>query len=210
METYQKLFWGTGIPSGIVVFLISLLFVDPVIALTLGSISGVMFGGAMSLALGTVHAVGERQVVSKYEQQRGRNVSSFPSGRLRINDLQTGVHFIREIDVEAPYEEIFGICLEAARSLHKSSVQQDIDHGLIEAKTGTTFTSWGEEVLLNVTKLDEQNTRIKISSRPALRTTLADAGANRKNVEEITLWISSSFPDGSVARLDSADSGEGK
>lgn len=50
---------------------------------------------------------------------------------------------------------------------------------------GASFTSWGEDLSLNVYSDGQGGTMIVAFSKPKLPTTLVDCGKNRKNVEAL-------------------------
>jgi len=55
----------------------------------------------------------------------------------------------------------------------------------IYLKTQTSFKSWGEKITITVHPLENEFNEYKITSRPALSTTLADFGKNFQNVNRI-------------------------
>lgn len=52
-------------------------------------------------------------------------------------------------------------------------------------KAGITWKTFGDEIRFILNKLDEDHTEVEFSSRPLLRTTLADYGKNLQNVQMI-------------------------
>jgi len=59
MEIFLKLFLGTGIPFGIIM----MLFYEPIS----GLLSGLFFGGLMSVILGTIHIISVKRIQAKKE-----------------------------------------------------------------------------------------------------------------------------------------------
>ena len=52
-----------------------------------------------------------------------------------------------------------------------------------------TWRTWGDVISFEVHRANDDGTRIKVSSRPALGSTLVDFGKNLQNVEQIAAFL---------------------
>ena len=52
-----------------------------------------------------------------------------------------------------------------------------------------SWKTWGYIISFEVRKIDNDRTQIKVSSRPAVSTTLVDYGSNLENVEKIISFL---------------------
>ena len=169
---YLKLFVGMGIPFGIWIGIIDSTHGGIRSGLITGLIQGLLFGGIMSLILGVKHS---------------RAVKRISSGNPK-NDM--GVHHIRNIELQIPYDEAFDLCIESLAEIKKSKVKaQDSPGGSINAKAGMNWKTWGDVITFEINKKDENVIQIKISSRPSVRTTLVDYGKNLENVNKIIDYL---------------------
>jgi hypothetical protein len=200
MNTYAKLFLATGIPFGIVMGLLTAIVTDLETGLIEGVRLGVMYGGLMSVVLGTIQMASDRQVTSKYSRDDSYNMgsntltSSSAVNKVNIQNLLEGVHFVRRIEVPLTYSETFDLCIASVNALKKAKIEtRDKMRGLVIARTGVSFKGMGEDITLNVKVVNDNTTKIEVSSKPVLRTTLADLGKNRENVELITDFIRSAL-----------------
>lgn len=56
--------------------------------------------------------------------------------------------------------------------------------GLYKTKTGATIRSWGEIILVKLTKIDSLHTQLNVLSKPVYKTTLIDFGKSSMNIEK--------------------------
>jgi hypothetical protein len=70
---------------------------------------------------------------------------------------------------------------EALTVIGASITKEDQPSGRIEAKRGPSFTSWGENLVAEISGADGAAS-ISIASSSALPTTLFDFGTNQRNV----------------------------
>ncbi len=84
------------------------------------------------------------------------------------------------------YDQAFDLCLSSVRAVRKGKIRgKDRPLGRIDLKAGMTWKTWGEVISFDLRRMDENRTRVEVSSGPALRTTLVDYGKNLENVERI-------------------------
>lgn len=89
-----------------------------------------------------------------------------------------------------PVEEAYQRSLSATEALQRAKVDEsDEQAGTVELKVGVSFKSWGERVRIELSPEGEGATRAQVTSRAALKTTLADYGKNRDNVQRVTEWL---------------------
>jgi len=102
-----------------------------------------------------------------------------------------GIHQTQTIDLPLAYDRAFDSCLAAASALNARIRAQDRAAGLIEARTGLTWKSYGEDILITIREMDENHTQIRVASRSSLLITWADYGKNAANVEKFIMFLSS-------------------
>ncbi len=168
MNLYLKLFLVTGPTFGIIAGAFFSLLWGLSTGLIVGLFTGLLFGGLMALILGSLHIWSVRRM--PYGE---------PEGAMEVRHL-------RRVELRLPYDQAFDLCLSSVRAVRKGKIRgKDRSLGRIEAKAGMTWTSWGEVISFDLRRVDENRTRVEVSSRPVLRTTLVDLGKNLENVERI-------------------------
>lgn len=73
-------------------------------------------------------------------------------------------------------------------ALHKFPVyvvETNLEKNVIRAKTSATWKTWGDDIIINFSTVDNTTTRIDITCRPSLRTTIVDYGKNYENAEKL-------------------------
>lgn len=170
MKVYLKLFLAAAIPY--MLALSWLLHND-----TLAAVVGIGFGLLISGVFGTL------QVRSMQGKKR--------------DDGSYAVHQIREIEIDRSFDEATMLARAALRDIHglkilrESGLTMTLEeaYGTIDARTGLNWETYGEKISLRVTRLDDDTSRIRIESRPRLRTTLIDYGRNLHNVNTISMYL---------------------
>jgi len=167
-----KIFLFTGIPFGLVAALLATVWQGPGFGLWTGLAMGVIFGGFMAAILGFLHV---RSV-----QQKGF------SGASAYHVKQS-----KELVLPFSHEKAFSACLNSLKSLEKASLShQDPSRGIIRARTGVTWDTWGDAITFQLTATDSPNqTRIRVTSEPISSTTLVDYGKNLDNVHRILAFL---------------------
>ena len=171
-KLYLKLFIISGFPFGLItgmIFSQKDAFLNGII---LGSITGLLFGLAVSSLLVILHIYLGRKVVPK------------------ITDYDPAVHQKDHVKVPLSYNETFSLCLESLKTIKKCAIEtQVLSRGKITARAGLNWKTWGDIISLKLRKLDNDNTYVYISSRPYARTTLVDFGKNLQNVWKIKEYL---------------------
>ncbi len=174
MNLYLKLFLALGIPPGILTGAFgSFLFGFPV-GLFVGLIAGLFAGGLFSLPVGYLHRLSVRRMLAVRRMPYGE-----PEGAMEVRH-------VRHVELRLPYDQAFDLCISSLNAVKKGRIRrEDRPSGRIEAKAGMTWKSWGEVISFDLRRIDENRTRVELSSKPVLRTTLVDGGKNLENVEKI-------------------------
>lgn len=172
MNMYLKIFLATGIPFGVFAGAAYGYQVSFPWGIGVGIMGGFSFGVAMALILG-------------YIQKRSLKKQSDT-----ITTDATGVKPSQILQLRSPFENAFDVCQDSIKTLQRGKVQSmDRQKGEIKAKAGITWKSYGEIVEFNLRQLDDDHVEVKISSKPALPTTLVDYGKNQANVETLVDYI---------------------
>ena len=182
MNLYLKVFLHTGPPYGLTMGALAGLFVGATstlnegvrVALLVSILAGLLFGGASSLILVSIH------------RWKVKIIATTDS------PVDLGVHHDASIELQLPFDEAFDLCLESLRVIDANKVRkEDRAHGMIEAKTSVNRKTFGDIVSLVVSKLDDYNALVEVSSQPAVPTTLLDYGKNLGNVQQILRFLES-------------------
>ncbi len=170
MKIHLKLFLATGVPFGILTGQIYLLLFSPSTGLIAGLLAGILFGGFMSLILGTLHTW---------------SVKRLPFKSKDVMDI----HQVRSVEMKLPYDKVFDLCMESLRLIRKCKiVEENRSQGKIVARTGISWKSWGEIIAFDIHKTNDV-IQVEISSRSVVHTTLVDYGKNLENVEKIVSFL---------------------
>jgi hypothetical protein len=156
-----RVFLATAVPLGVAMAVFRLGHMPTGYAVSIGVILGALFGGA-----------------SVWMQKRAEH-------RLEAQGIDPGdLAPVQERSEEIPADlaSVYQASRNALLKLRKLRlVKDDPVTGQLEAKTGTTFWSWGETISVQVTG-DGPDTTVRISSRPRLSTTVTDSGKAAENV----------------------------
>ena len=100
------------------------------------------------------------------------------------------VHHVREIELPLPFNDAFNLCNESLTLFDRCAiVKKDLSQGKIVAERGPSLRSMGEVISFDIQQTNVWQTRIMLSSKPPLRTTIIDFGRNLKNVEKIAQYL---------------------
>ncbi len=173
MGRYSKTFLAIAVPLAVLGGMIgSVLFGVPM-GLVYGVASGLLYGGSMSLVFGLLHGRSVKRITSDESQEA------------------MGVHHVRSVELQLPYDKVFDLCLESLGQINKCGIRnENRSQGIIMAKSGVSWKSWGEAISFQINEAGDDGTQVEISSRPVLRTTLVDCGKNLENVIKITGFLS--------------------
>lgn len=136
-----------------------------------GILSGLIFGTLVSYILISLHKSLSRKVDS------GASMPDF------------NIHQVRRIVMGIPFDQAFSQCIESLKTVNRCRIiSQNLDNGEIRARAGLNWKTWGDDIIINLTK-GKETTGVEISSRPSARSTLVDFGKNLDNVERIRRFL---------------------
>ena len=173
-KIYVLLFLGTSLPFGIIMGLVQWPALGPVHALKIGLWAGAAFGLIVTAIVGPLHAWSKRKSNAGGSGDKVQESSFWRAGACR------------SMVVNGSKEKLFQLALSSLANLDKLEIKgQDPEQGIVEAETGQTWKSWGEQVRIRFESVSPDQTRIEVASRSAVSTTLIDFGKNRENVQRI-------------------------
>lgn len=162
MKLYLKLFLAMAIPYTLVMMLFTL---NPGLAL----VSGILYGGAMSLLFGTI----------QHLSFRGKKA-----------DAEHSVRQSRTLEIDHNIDDTFNLCLEAYTVLKRAVIKKvDRQAATIEVRTGANLRTYGELITIKIAPLDAHTSTVTISSRPRVKSTMIDYGRNLRNVNLLALYL---------------------
>lgn len=174
MKLYLKLFLGMFIPLALCFGLLGFLtYDDSSLGLKINLYKSATAGAIFSILLGSAHIFCVRRW-------------SFLK-----SDRPLGVRHIRELEILLPYDGAFELCVQSVSSIKKCRIlEEDQVRGTILAKTSLSWRkAYRDLVSFGLQKIDDDRTRVEVSSRPAPRTVLVDFGENLNNVESLTEFL---------------------
>ncbi|HWR58108.1 MAG TPA: hypothetical protein VN328_04395 [Thermodesulfovibrionales bacterium] len=106
--------------------------------------------------------------------------------RAMYQDGAASNNYRETISCHLRYSEAFDLCtksLDAARS-HKV-LYKDISNGKLAAKLGMTWVSTGETITFQLTRIDNENTSVEVTSSPLFPSPVY----NFENTERVTSYL---------------------
>ncbi len=167
-----RLFFGFGVPFGILMGIYYSFNYDGILPGILGGlVAGIVFGAIMAGVLGYLHV---RSVKKK-------------AGDSSNNDYD--VNRSKEIELPVSYDEAYKLCIKSLDQLKKPGIKdKNYSQGLIMARTGKTWDTWGDKVLINLAESKDNKTHVRVSSKPAFLQ-VVDYGENLENVNNIISFL---------------------
>ncbi|WP_457548742.1 hypothetical protein [Archaeoglobus sp.] len=142
-----------------------------------GMLIWLAFGGSFGLFMATFNVIMAKRLTKKYGNYEWMKT-----------------HHEREIILSMPYEDAFELCLRIVKSLNRCRVREmNKERGRITAVRYSKFLSWRycTQITIDLKRINENETLIKISSKPRYNAYNFDFGENLENVEEILLRLRS-------------------
>lgn len=169
---YLRLFLYCGLPFGIVMGTFNAFSHGLLQGILLGLVNGVLFGGFMSLIVGSWHISAARKIAHNYDES--------------VLDVVQE----REVLLRLSYGEALDLCSRSIETV-KSGWIVDVDpiKGLINAKSHMTWKRGGDRIRLELESVGNELVRINVSSRPLIWTNLVDNGSNLDNIQKITEFL---------------------
>jgi len=96
----------------------------------------------------------------------------------------------RIIELNCSFDEAFNLCISSLSTIRGGvkAIDKDRDRGIIIAKTGRTWSSWGEIIKFKIHRISDNKVRIEVLSKQATMQIL-DYGKNLENIEKITTYL---------------------
>lgn len=104
---------------------------------------------------------------------------SIIKGVKRINIEQDKI-----IIVDLDYDNAFEKAKRILKMIRVKAIKDNKNEGIIVAETGLSWKSFGENLLLEFKKLNDNQTQIRILSKSKIRTTMIDFGKNLENIDK--------------------------
>ncbi len=172
MNRDLKIFLGGGVPFGTLMGAFYSLRYGFSAGLLGGLFAGLIFGTLMFIIFGFLHS---------------RSVKKIISGK---SEKAMGVHHVRNIEAQLPYDKLFDLCVISLGLVKKCRIREENrSQGRIVAKAGINWKTWGDTISFDINRMNDGYTDVKVSSRPTARTTLVDYGKNLENVETIVSFL---------------------
>jgi hypothetical protein len=175
MKMYLKCFLLFGIPNGLLIGLIRF-YLSGILweNIIVGFIYFVTGGFIFSFFYVTIHRDKMKEI------QKGKSEISFE------------VNQSRHLELAVSMEKAFDICCKSLDVLGKYKTQKmDGKDGIIAVKTPLNNMTIRDIVSINLQSIEDNKTKIVVSSQPAYKIICADYGINYINVEKIVKSINS-------------------
>lgn len=172
MKRNMAIFLLSGIPFGLLMGIWYSHLYGNQTGIKGGVLAGIFFGILTYIILGLLH----NQAVKK--------ISDRSSG----NNLRN--HHIRVIDLQLPYDKAYDLCLKSLGLIKKCTVQNNnSSEGTIVATTGLNWKTWGDTITFDIKRINNNHSRVTVSSRPTAKTTIVDYGKNLENIKRISAYL---------------------
>ena len=172
MNRNLKIFLASGIPVGIFTAVSFSYLYGINVGLSVGPVVGLIFGSLMFFILGILHSRAVEKIAGD------------------ISEESMGICQVRNIELQLPYDRTFDLCIKSLDLISRCRVQEeDRSQGKIIAKSSINWKTWGDTISFNISGISNENTAVKVSSRPTSWTTLVDYGKNLENVKIIVSFL---------------------
>jgi hypothetical protein len=169
MKMYLKIIFRIGIPFGLMMGILQF-FIAGVESGIKSSVSvGLFYGLFITVVLGTLQLLGTKKMGS--------------AGNMSPTQSTT-------VELDSNLDLAFDRCVQALNRLGAKIQSQDKTKFEIKATSRMTWKSWGEELTIRLSDMQNQKVKIEILSSPKLKTTPMDFGKGRENVEKIAKILS--------------------
>ncbi len=175
MNRNLKIFFANGIPFGIftAVLFSSLYGINA--GLTGGLVFGLIFGFLMFIILGFLHSRAVGKIAGDQSEE------------------SMGTFQVRNTELQLPYDRTFDLCIKSLDLISRCRVREENrSQGKIIARSSVNWKTWGDTISFDITGISNENTAVKVSSRPTSWSTLVDYGNNLENVKTIVSFLEKS------------------
>jgi len=172
MNRNLKIFLASGIPFGILsAILFSYLYgID--LGLQGGIASGLIFGFLMFIILGYLHSRAVKKIAGDTSEE------------------SMATSQVRNIELQLRYDKTFDLCIESLDLISRCRItEQERSIGKIIARSSVNWKTWGDTITFEITRIDNEKTAVKVSSRPTTKSTIVDYGKNLENVKTIVSFL---------------------
>lgn len=167
-DVFNKIFWLTTIPFGIATGLLVGLKEGIEAGVLIGLGAGLLFGILMSLVLGGLHYFSTRHL------------------GVQFKEAVFGVHQVEVLTLDEPYESALETCAGALLAIPGCEVTRREDkQGLVFGQVKMSWKSFGEQILAAVSAEGPDRSRVTLSSKPLMPTTLVDYGKSIENMRAL-------------------------
>ncbi|MGH9429482.1 MAG: hypothetical protein ACRD2L_24615 [Terriglobia bacterium] len=171
MNKYLTIFLKTGVFFG---FAMGLFYAFQSSSLSAGVRGGLAAGALFGFAMALLSYAADRQL-----SRRG------------INPCNSDVRHYRLLIANGRINELFPLCKKALLSVKRCTLKtEDADSGVLSAKVGFSWKSFGELVRVAIKPDRDGKMLIEISSAPSAPLTMVDYGKNFENIVEIESYLS--------------------
>ena len=104
---------------------------------------------------------------------------------IRIKEYQERI-------IETSYEKVYDQCLKFIifiKNWKIKNIYKDEGKARIEVRTGISFRSWGEKLTIEIERVGLNKTKIRVTSKPLVPTTIIDYGKNNENVVSLISFL---------------------
>jgi hypothetical protein len=163
VKLFIKVLFGAGIPFGILLGVVYTLEYDLETGIRVGPAAGAAFGLIFGLVVCLIHLIAKK--------------------RAGLNGTSDRAAASQTLDLSMDAKQAFDLVLAGLEQVRKCEVTHaDRETGIIEAESGQTWKSWGERIAAQIVALESGKTRLTLTSRSAVKTTLVDFGKNQENI----------------------------
>ncbi len=95
-----------------------------------------------------------------------------------------------DLELNESYDRVFELCKSSINTIRRGKIiKSEPQNGKIVAGIGVNFYSWGESIIIDVSKIRENRMNVVITSKPILFSQVFDWGKNFENIESIRKFL---------------------
>jgi hypothetical protein len=175
MNRNLKIFLAGGIPFGIFTAVLFSSLYGINVGLPGGLMSGVIFGFVMFIILGFLHSRAVEKIAGD------------------ISEGSMATCQVRNTELRLPYDKTFDLCIKSLSLISRCRVHEEgRSQGRIMARSSINWKTWGDTISFEITRISDEKTAVKVSSRPTAKSTIVDYGKNLENVQTIISFLEKS------------------
>jgi hypothetical protein len=172
MNRNLKIFLACGISFGIFTAILFSTLYGTKAGLSGGLVSGLVFGFLMFIILGFLHSRAVQKIAGD------------------ISKDSMSIFQVRDIKLRHPYDTTFDLCISSLNLINRCRVrEEDRSQGKIIARSSVNWKTWGDTISFDISGISNEDTAVRVSSRPTSWSTLVDYGKNLENVKIIVSFL---------------------